>query len=209
MTRPILAEDLFSIIGDLIRRVEILERAPRLPAASIKEGALTILDAAGVVRVKVGQDGADYGVKVYDAAGANPVSLETLAFGVSAAVVATSEGTSSSAYTDLATVGPAVSVTIGVSGRALVLHGAEPGLSDLDSPFVSYAISGATTRAASDAWNVGAYISTPGIGMRAGVARASIQTGLTPGVNTFTLKYRDVGGQSVTFTNRWIVVQPF
>lgn len=71
----------------------------------------------------------------------------------------------------------------------------------------SFAVSGATTVAASDDWCVfmsGASANAPG---RWGVCRRV--TGLTPGSNTFTMKYAaGATGATGTFANREIIVLP-
>lgn len=116
--------------------------------------------------------------------------------------VTTSQTTSSTSFTDLATVGPQVTVTTGT--RALVWFSAQMSNSQVNTIVAAaVAVSGATTLAADATkdlyWD----------GMPAGQAqRASVVellTGLTAGVNTFTLKYR-VGGATGTFYDRSIGV---
>lgn len=119
----------------------------------------------------------------------------------SGAEVTTSETTTSTAYTDLATSGPAVTVTTGtvamVSLRGEIFNSAAGNAS-----IMSFAISGATTSAAADAKSV--YVKgTAAFGI-GGVFRA---TGLTAGSNTFTAKYRVDAGTG-TFVNRQIIAWP-
>jgi hypothetical protein len=99
---------------------------------------------------------------------------------------------------------PTVDVTIPASGNAFVYVAATFATTGGFAPtgFMSFAISGATTRAASD--------STATFGKN-GVSNALgfLVTGLTPGTNTFTLQGRaDQGGTTVTFSNRSILVIP-
>jgi hypothetical protein len=113
---------------------------------------------------------------------------------------------------------PSVNVTVGASGTVMVIitsaiqtastnpAGAGPGGA------VSFGISGNTTRAASDTTSL--QISpTSGGGSPATFMQASatyMVTGLTEGSTTFTLNYRALtNGQTVTFSNRSIVVIPY
>lgn len=119
-------------------------------------------------------------------------------------MVATSELTNSATYVDLATVGPSVTMTTGTT--AIVRWTAvltETGASNVTG-FVSCAVSGATTVAASD--NNSGQGSSPASSNRVTAAHLMQFTGLTPGSNTFTLKYRATGG-SMSFLNRAIAVQ--
>lgn len=121
--------------------------------------------------------------------------------GTTGATVATSQTTASTSYVDLATAGPAVTVTTGAN--AIVTVTAELSNATVnDQSFMGYAISGATTLAAADA--------TALMLVASAVFQASatyLQTGLTPGSNTFTAKYR-VTASTGTWLNRTIIVQP-
>lgn len=117
--------------------------------------------------------------------------------------VATSQTTTSTSYTDLATVGPAVTLLTGTA--ALVIVTAEVDTTGAAVvPRMGFAISGASTVAATDTW---------GIKVDAGAAAliqtsfAVLVTGLTPGTNIFTAKYR-VGSGTGTFLNRGLTVWP-
>lgn len=212
-----LPDDLFAWLRDLERRLVALERSPQLTQTSIKDGALSILDASGVTRVKVGRDGSSYGVKVYDSSGANPVELSTLAFAQVAATVATAEMCSSAVFGDLATAGPAVTTTIGASGRAIVTLTAAmqvPGDSSVAADvaaLMGFAVSGATTRAATDADALA--LETKLAINQFIVARPSVvllAQGLTPGSTTFTAQYRVTDTvRKAAFQNRQLFVQPF
>jgi hypothetical protein len=109
---------------------------------------------------------------------------------VPSAEVVTTESTASTSYTDLATSGPAVTLTTGtsvavlISGRAAVSGG---GIA-----VAAPAVSGATTLAASDSHN-GAASSSSNTFLATFTALRVI-TGLTAGSNTFTLKYRVTAG---------------
>jgi len=119
----------------------------------------------------------------------------------SAAVVATSQGPGSTgAYVDLTTVGPTVTVNTGT--QALVWIAALMSNSGANTDSTSVAVSGASSVAASDAWaavQVGTSAARPGVG--------HLFTGLTPGSNIFTTKYK-ASGNTAAFSNREIIVVP-
>jgi hypothetical protein len=124
------------------------------------------------------------------------------------AQVLTSQTTTSTGYTDLATVGPSVTMTL-VAGQvclvimsARVKHSAAGGQSSL----FSYAVSGATTQAASDNDSgESADTSTGG----ATVTRAAVFVALASGSHTFTMKYQVQAGGTGTFYNRRLIVKKF
>ena len=119
-----------------------------------------------------------------------------------AAVVVTSQTTSSVSFTDLATAGPSVSVQTNTS--ALVTVGCQiSNATGNDVSYMGYAISGATTLAASQAAAFFYQSYTAGGGLQG--AFTSIVTGLTAGANTFTAKYQ-VSASTGTFVNRNIAV---
>lgn len=123
---------------------------------------------------------------------------------VTSARVDASQTTTSTAWADLATVGPVVPVTIGASGRALVVLS-----SDLTAPTggaasMSFAVSGATTRAVQG----GVETITNSLSSLLRVSRVCLVTGLTPGANTFTAKYASSNGNSMAFGLRDLVVIP-
>lgn len=124
------------------------------------------------------------------------------------ALVATGQSTSSGSFTDLSTVGPTVTVDIGVSGCALVVLATNAsGDTAVQNRNMGFAISGATTRAAvaSDALQTGN--ANTSVGERH--SYSTIVTGLTPGSTTFTAKYSRFGSGNATFTDRKIQVMPF
>lgn len=114
--------------------------------------------------------------------------------------VATSETTTSLTYTDLATSGPAVTLTTGTS--VLVALSASMDNSGSNTSQMGVAVSGASTVAAD---NVTAISANGTEQVRAGAL--FLVSGLTAGSNTFTAKYV-VGGGTGTFASRTIVVIP-
>lgn len=126
-----------------------------------------------------------------------------------ATTVGGDQSTSSSTFTDLTTVGPAVTLTTGTTAMvffsAFAFHSSPPGSADM-----SYAISGASTIAAGTF--TGSRVSTESAASTAAklaFTKVNWVTGLTAGSNTFTMKYLAVGGvASATFNNRDILVVP-
>jgi hypothetical protein len=116
------------------------------------------------------------------------------------ATVATSQSTSSTTYTDLATAGPAVTLTTGT--KVLVFTNTEVSTAAGRYVFADFAISGATTRAASDDTCIKMGTDADAMQSRNGVA--NLMT-VTAGSNTFTMKYRANAGTN-SFANRSIVV---
>lgn len=121
------------------------------------------------------------------------------------AEVDTNETTTSTAFADLATTGPAVTINTGTT--AFVLMSAK--LSNTNDNAVNIAgvaVSGATTLAAADgealfitAWEA----SEPNTRIQVGIAFPL--SGLTAGSNTFTMKYRVSAGTG-TFGQRKLTV---
>lgn len=122
----------------------------------------------------------------------------------SSAVVSTSQTTTSASYVDLATVGPSVTVTTGTI--AVVELSAAFNSSSVNAQcFIAVAVSGATTRAASDTEALYLASFAASVFQRAGVSVTL--TGLTAGSNIFTLRYRVSAGTG-TFADRRISVRP-
>lgn len=117
--------------------------------------------------------------------------------------VATSQSTASTTYVDLATAGPAVTLTTG-STVLIWLSSVNVKATGGNSSFIGFAVSGATTIAAADG-NAGQ--TSHAAGLAVSNNRCFTLTGLTPGSNTFTMKYRVDGGAAVSFFNRSIIVQ--
>lgn len=117
-----------------------------------------------------------------------------------AAIVATSQTTTSTSYTDLATVGPAVTVTTGPLAW-VHLYNSNVNTTSVSS-LMSFEVSGASSIPAADNTSIG-IAGTAGSREGAGF----LLTTLTPGSNTFTCKYR-VGSGTGTYADRRIAVLP-
>lgn len=121
------------------------------------------------------------------------------------ASIPTSETTTSAAYADLATVGPRITVTTGTI--AFVWFAAAHAHSATDNETAcSVAVSGASTVAASNAWQHSVDGITAGNFVRGGSFH--IFTGLTAGSNIFTMKYRLGVSGTATFRDRELGVLP-
>jgi len=124
-------------------------------------------------------------------------------------VVDAQETRASSTYGDMATVGPSVTVTTGT--KAIVVQGGRIGdnnaASGNPSNKMSWAISGATTRAAADDWAAGIVAVGNGNGPLIYTSRWYVATALTAGSNTFTAKYACSSG-TMTAQYRSIHVLP-
>lgn len=119
--------------------------------------------------------------------------------------VLSSETTSNTLYTDLATAGPAVTVTTG--DRAVVMLSARVQSNTVgQSGYASVQVSGASTIAADDNRAVG--LSAAAANQLVVASHVSVVT-VVPGSNTFTMKYRSTSGAATaTFANRRIAVFP-
>ncbi|NUT53676.1 MAG: hypothetical protein HOV94_41265 [Saccharothrix sp.] len=110
--------------------------------------------------------------------------------------VDTSQTTTSTSATDLATVGPSVTVTTGTT--ALVMWSCEMTTDTAGQPaLIDFVVTGASSRAAAAETALRFTPSTNGYAHRSGAF--TIATGLTPGSNTFTLKYWVGGGGATGF----------
>jgi hypothetical protein len=112
------------------------------------------------------------------------------------ATVATEQGTTSGSFTDLATAGPAVTLTTGT--KALVIVSTFIGNTSSQCS-MDFAISGATTRSAADE----TCLFVQNAGSRQSVV--NLMT-VTAGSNTFTAKYHSFQSNTATFSNRTITV---
>ena len=151
----------------------------------LAEGQLAYLEDANVVQY-------------YD--GANWATVGPSALTTATATVATSQSTSSTTYTDLATAGPEVTLTTGT--KVLVFTNTETSTAAGRYVFADFAISGATTRAATDDT-----CAKTGVDPATTQDRVSVSNlvTVTAGSNTFTMKYRTNAGTS-SFSNRTIIV---
>lgn len=119
--------------------------------------------------------------------------------------VLTSETTASTTFANLATIGP--SVTVDTGPHALVITHCQVENSGAGSAYAGVEVSGASSiaPALNRAINV---FNAPGVRVGAGTA-VLYAAGLllTPGSNTFTMKYRVSSGTG-TFADRRIIVMP-
>lgn len=115
------------------------------------------------------------------------------------AEVLTQETSTSTSYTDLATVGPSVTITTGVSG--LVFISAQLESSSTGSTWASYGVTGATTSVITD---IRAAFMQAGSASGGRVGVANLQA-LTAGSNIFKMQYRVSSGTG-TFDDRRITI---
>lgn len=131
---------------------------------------------------------------------ANAITTRT----VNSAVESTSETTTSTSYTDLATSGPSITATTGSSAVVLVQAHMSNNTAG-EECFTSVDITGATTQAPSDAWAV---TITSNAANDAYLVGGHVRFGsLTGGSNTFKLEYKVSAGTG-TFNHRRITVIP-
>lgn len=170
-------------------------------------------DGTRVVRIGELASGAE-GIEVIDDTG-NLVRVDTLAFGTRAASVATQESTSSSSYTNLATVGPQVTVPIGNSGRCVVILSGRmngPG-TDVMNASIGFDMSGPAGyfRAAGvfeSQW-VALSNSAGNMGVNISLSKAVLVSGL-PYAGNYTLQMKYwTNGTSHSFADRHIIAVPF
>jgi hypothetical protein len=128
----------------------------------------------------------------------NPIS------NVASAQVLTAQTTTSTSYTDLATSGPAVTLTTGTSALVLVIAGYVNTSSVGPGCAMSFAVSGATTIAASD--NFRGTLSADSGYNASSISMLTKLTTLTAGSNTFTAKYRQTSASTGEYANRSITV---
>lgn len=122
------------------------------------------------------------------------------------ASVLTVEATASAAFTDLATAGPAVTVTIGSTGRAMAaLYCRQFTTLAGEATLMGLALSGATVSAAADTGSLSFVSPTASGDVRHG--NCLLLTGLNAGSTTGTAKYRRTNG-SGTFGDRFVSIQP-
>jgi len=125
--------------------------------------------------------------------------------------ITTQETTTSTTYTNLATVGPTCTVTTGTQALVIVGGRIGPNTGAASSVKMSWACSGATTidpnspANEGDKWGVGEVgLGTTGVLIG---SRPYFMTGLNAGSNTFQAKYAVSSGTG-TFDNRSITVLP-
>lgn len=130
------------------------------------------------------------------------VTADKLSTGAATDTVATQQTTTSTTFTDLATTGPSVTVTIGANGLALVSIAASMFTNAAGGYAVAgFVVSGANTIAADNRMIVNGLAEIM-------YGNSILLTGLTPGSTTFKLQYRVIGAVTGTFSLRSIAVIP-
>lgn len=135
--------------------------------------------------------------RIFVTTGANSIAERPL----ETAAISTSQTTTSVTYADLGTIGPSVTITTGPAAIVWCSSFLQNNTSGASS-HVSFDVTGATAIAASDVEAIRFNASAVNDFMRAGITSKVV---LTPGSNTFTMKYRVSGGTG-TFANRSITV---
>lgn len=103
------------------------------------------------------------------------------------AIVVTVETTSSTTFTDLATAGPSVTVTVGASGAVLLAFGANMEQSSTNRAEMGYSVDGGAV----DNNDTASVEGSAGESVMS--MRTTLVTGLSEGDHTFTCKYRTSG----------------
>lgn len=213
---PVTAENVIEVDGVRVENIGIFNTNEAL-----------LLQPGDVVKILTSGTGASsWGILGRFTLPGTPEAASALKM-VSSRIVAARDDTmgtrNDAAYGDLtgSGVGPAVTATISSSGKALVFWSADVGAvawRRIWTGGVSVAVSGATTRAADGAFSMGPFLEhpasgSPGAALTSGgiqCAMMHVFTGLTAGLNTFTLKYRhaaaSVGEGPVEFQQREIAV---
>lgn len=116
--------------------------------------------------------------------------------------------TTSTSYTDLATVGPTISnITVGgfvfISLGAKIFNSTSGNMTRMSVELTADPLSGGVGQSASDAWSVG---QSRGVPYQLGGSFVIIVA--SPGTYTFTAKYKVAGGTG-NFNNRSLFVFPF
>jgi hypothetical protein len=118
--------------------------------------------------------------------------------------VSTAETTTSTSYTDLSTSGPSLTRDTGASA-IIIVGGILRNSSAGGICFMGVTISGASAIAANDA--AAFQVESTASDDRVGASFVDFRTGLTPGSNVFTAKYRVTAGTG-TFSSRRVDIIP-
>jgi hypothetical protein len=140
------------------------------------------------------------GGQLFVSTGPNAIAART----PTAATVVTSQTTASTSYTNLATAGPAVTVTTGTQAIALFKASISNDTSN-SSSVTAVQVSGASSQAASD--NNSLIVDGVTAANSVDVGTFHLFTGLTSGSNIFTMVYK-VGSNTGTFARRELLVIP-
>lgn len=155
-------------------------------------------------------DGSGIGDEAVTTAKINDGAITSSKLGLSpeTAEVTTTQTTTSTSYTDLATSGPAATVTIGSNGLAWVhLSATITNNTTNGFSYMGFAVSGASTVAAADAFALEEQFGSANVLLKVGIS--FLVTGLTAGSNTFTAKYKSGNGShTANFRARKITVIP-
>lgn len=118
----------------------------------------------------------------------------------------TTEATSSTSYVDLTTLGPEVTVETGGAAIVFFQTAGRNSTGNVNGMAIcSVAVSGATSQSAANEWSI--EISGVNANRPLHCSAFKLFDDLTPGENTFTLKYRVATGTG-SFSHRYIGVMP-
>lgn len=128
---------------------------------------------------------------------------------LAASVTGTFQGTGSTPFTDLATVGPTVTIPVKTSGLLLVgLHARVTSDTAAAGAVMGFVLSGANTLAASNDYGLEFIVDTANA--QSSVGTSFLLMDLAPGLTTVTAKYHTSGpaGAVASFGNRRIYALP-
>lgn len=199
---------LLSVLRSLLLKVSTIwdtngNESIRVAATGSAVNDITVTNAATTVNPSISATGDDtnIGLKLVGK-GTGKVYNDSPAAGSD--YVATSEATTSSSFTDLATSGPAVTVVVGASGMLWVAIARFGDSATVGArPTMGFALSGANTLAAANKYAI--FHSVASSASQGQMGGMWLLTGLTPGSTTVTAKYKnDAGTNSVTISARHI-----